>query len=357
MKSLRIALSDIVSHAFAACGFDRVDGEVVLSDRPDLGQFQCNGALSAARRAKANPREIARQVVDVLAASPVLHEASLAGPGFINLTVSDALLVEHVRAQAADDRLGCEKTANPFRMIIDYGGANIAKPLHVGHLRSAIIGESLKRLARFLGHEVLGDVHLGDWGLQMGMVLSEIERRRPDLPYFDPGHAGPYPEVSPVTVFDLDQIYPVASERAKTDPAAMEQARQATFALQQGHPGYRALWNHVREVSVAALKSDYSRLNIDFDLWLGESDTQDHIPSMIDRLQADGWAIESEGAWVIPVKEPSDMKEIPPLVLLKSDGAALYTTTDLATIEQRVQDFKPDCMLYVVDGRQSDHFT
>lgn len=356
MESLKQQLTSIVSDAFIAAGLDRAYGEVVVSSRPDLGQFQCNGALPAAQQQKANPRQIAQQVVDILAVSPVFREVSIAGPGFINLVLTDEFLATHVQQMAAAAQLGYEPAAEPQKVIIDYGGANIAKPLHVGHLRAAIIGESLKRLARFLGHDVLGDIHLGDWGLQMGMVISELERRWPDLPYFDPAYQGEYPAESPVTIADLDEIYPAVSSRAKEDAAVMEAAKRATVLLQEGHPGYRALWQHIHDVSVADLKTDYDRLNIEFDLWLGESDTQARIPALIERLRAEGLAYQSQGALVVDVAEPGDKKELPPLMLVKSDGAVLYDTTDLATIEQRVQDYAPDLILYVVDKRQGDHF-
>lgn len=356
MKSLRDQLNKIVADAFGACGFDRKYGIVERSNRPDLGQFQCNGALAAAKQYKKNPRQIAQQVVDKLTTSDIFHDLSLAGPGFMNITVTDEFLADYVDHMAKDERLGCEKIAEPGTALVDYGGANIAKPLHVGHLRAAIIGESLKRLTRFLGYKVLGDVHLGDWGLQMGMVIAEIERRQPDLPYFDAGYTGPYPAEPPITISDLEEIYPAMSERAKEDPALMESIRQITYELQQGRVGYRALWQHIFEVSIADLKEDYGKLNIEFDLWLGESNTQDRIPALIKRLQEQGIAYESQGALIIDVTEPEDKKEMPPLILVKSDGAILYGTTDLATIEQRVRDYNPELILYVVDKRQSDHF-
>jgi arginyl-tRNA synthetase len=291
-----------------------------------------------------------------LAVNTIFQSLTVAGPGFINLSVTGGYLAAYMAEMAADERFGCGLTPQPRKVIVDYGGANIAKPLHVGHLRAAIIGESLKRMARFLGHEVLGDVHLGDWGLQMGMLISETARRQPGLPYFDPGYSGPYPEVSPVTIDDLEEMYPVANQRAQQDPAAMEAARQATFELQQGRPGYRALWQHFMAVSIADLKSDYNRLNIQFDLWLGESDTQDHIPALLKRLLDEGYAYESQGALVVDVADAADEHQLPPLMLVKSDGAVLYSTTDLATIDQRVQELGAEEILYVVDNRQSDHF-
>ncbi|MGH1365737.1 MAG: arginine--tRNA ligase [Calditrichia bacterium] len=356
MKSLRKKLTAIVSSAFETAGFSPTFGGVEVSNRPDLGQFQCNGALPAAKEYKKNPREIGQSILDILIEKDEFSEVSLAGPGFINLKLTDEYLSEHMREVVTDERLGCSVAEDPLKIIIDYGGANIAKPLHVGHLRAAIIGECLKRLARFLGHDVTGDVHLGDWGLQMGMVISELQRREPNLPYFDSAFSGSYPKESPVTPQDLEEIYPAASALAKSDEAAKEAARLATFELQEGRKGYRALWQHIFDVSVDDLKTDYSKLNIEFDLWLGESHTQDRIPALIEKLKADGWAKESRGALVINVAREDDNKDIPPLMLLKSDGAVVYGTTDLATIEQRVEDYNPDLVLYVVDKRQSDHF-
>lgn len=356
MDSLTGQLSQIVGDAFVAAGLHRQYGAVTRSNRAELGQFQCNGALAAARDAGRPPRQIAQEVVDRLDASPIFQSLTVAGPGFINLTVAGDYLSGYVAEMAGDVRFGCPPAATPRKVIVDYGGANAAKPLHVGHLRAAIIGESLKRLARFLGHDVLGDVHLGDWGLQMGMLISELARRQPDLPYFDPNYSGPYPDTSPVTIADLEEMYPVASQRTQGDEAALEAARQATYELQQGRPGYRALWQHFVAVSVADLKADYTRLNIEFDLWLGESDTQERIPALIERLLAEEEAHESQGAIVVDVAEEGDEHELPPLILVKSDGAVLYATTDLATVEQRVQELGADEILYVVDNRQSDHF-
>ncbi|MHB8766162.1 MAG: arginine--tRNA ligase [Deferrisomatales bacterium] len=356
MKPLREQLSALVADAFEAAGLERSYGEVVVSARPDLGQFQCNGALPAAKAARQNPRQVADAVVAKLGHPEVFREVSLAGPGFINLRLTDAFLAAHAAGMAAGETLGAEPVAAPRRVVVDYGGPNIAKPMHVGHLRAAIIGESLKRVARYLGHRVVGDVHLGDWGLQMGMVVAELARRRPELPYFDPGFEGPYPAEPPVSAADLEELYPTASGRAKADPEFAEAARQATFALQNGRPGYRALWRHLVEVSVAELKADYARLSVTFDLWLGESDAQARIPAMIERLKAEGHARESEGALIVEVAEPGDAKEVPPLLLLKSDGAVLYGTTDLATLVQRVQELEAELVLYVVDKRQSDHF-
>lgn len=356
MRSLTERLTDIVASAFEAAGYDRSYGGVVASNRPDLGQFQCNGALGAAGTYRKKPREIANEVSARLRDEPALRGVSIAGAGFVNLTVDDALLAGHVDQMLVNDRLGVSSAPAPLKIVLDYGGPNVAKPMHVGHLRAAIIGESLKRLARFVGHDVLGDVHLGDWGLQMGMLIAELQRQQPELPYFDPAFDGPYPDDPPVTISDLEELYPAASRRSHDDPAAMEAARQATLELQRGRPGYRALWRHFVNLSVAELKTDYERLGVTFDLWLGESDAQDRIPTLVERLRGDGLAYESQGALVVDVSAPDDKKEIPPLMLLKSDGAVLYGTTDLATIEQRVQEYGAQLILYVVDNRQADHF-
>lgn len=356
MSSLKDQLTALVADAFDACGYDSRYGEVTHSSRPDLAQFQCNGALAAAKAYRATPRRIAQAVAERLAAAPILAAVSIAGPGFINLTLTDDYLIIQLQKMMADERLGCHQPERPQRIVVDYGGANIAKPMHVGHLRAAIIGESLKRLARFAGHDVVGDVHLGDWGLPMGMIIAELARCYLDWPYFSATGNGSFPAESPVTIDDLAEVYPAAVKRANEDATALEAARQATFELQRGHPGYRALWQHFVNVSVAELRRDYQDLNVDFDLWLGESDTQARIDPLINRLRAAGYARESQGALVIDVAQPGDTRELPPLILVKSDGAVLYSTTDLATIEQRVQEVGADLILYVVYKRQSTHF-
>ena len=356
MGTLADKLTVVFSDAFASAGYDRSYGEVRVSDRPDLCQFQCNGALAAAKQYRTNPRQIAQNVVDSVSAPDLFDGLSLAGPGFINVVLQDDFIAAHIQEVYEDDRLGCEITGTPGRILVDYGGPNVAKPLHVGHLRAAIIGESIVRICRFVGHEVIGDVHLGDWGLQMGLIIEGLRDRQPDLPYFDAGYSGPYPEEPPVTIGDLEELYPQASERAKSDPAFAEAARQATVDLQAGRPGYRALWRHFRDVSVDDLRQSYELLNIRFDLWLGESDTQDRIHGLIACLKAEGYARESRGALVVEVADPEDKESIPPLMLEKTDGAVLYGTTDLATIDQRVEQFRPDYILYVVDNRQQQHF-
>lgn len=356
MPSLKEELTRLVAGAFTEAGFDPAYGEVVPAQRPEWGQFQCNGALAAASQYQLTPRQMAAQVVDKLRQAEILTGITIGGPGFINFSLTDAALGDHVQAMAQDERLGCGVSPRPLNVIVDYGGANIAKPMHVGHLRAAIIGESLKRLARFVGHRVLGDVHLGDWGLPMGLIIAELSQRQPELPYFEQDYTGPYPAESPVTIDDLEEIYPAANRRAKEEPAFREAARQATFALQQGRPGYNALWRHFIAVSIAELRADYTRLNVHFELWLGESDTNARVAPLIERLAAEGYAYESNGATIVAVSEPEDRFELPPLILAKSDGAILYGTTDLATLEQRVEDYGVELALYVVDNRQSDHF-
>ncbi|MEZ5831864.1 MAG: arginine--tRNA ligase [Dongiaceae bacterium] len=355
MSSLSGALTEIVARVFSDLGLPAEYGRVTVSNRPDLGQFQCNGALAAAKAAKQNPRAIAEQVMAKLQALPQFRDLSLAGPGFINLSLADAMLAEHANRMAGDDRLSVARK-QPEMVVLDYGGANIAKAMHVGHLRAAIIGDSLRRIFGFAGDHTVGDVHMGDWGLQMGMLISEMEIRWPDLPYFRPGFNGPYPEQSPVTVADLEELYPAANAACKADPARMERARQATAELQQGRPGYRALWQHFFDVSVEAMKRDYGALGVHFDLWKGEACVDPLIADMVAKMKAQGIAEEDQGALIVRVARPDDKKEIPPLILVKRDGAAMYSTTDLATIVDRVNEQNPDLILYVVDQRQHLHF-
>lgn len=349
-------LSSIAGAAFAAEGFDASYGAVRVSDRPDLAQFQCNGALAAAKAAKANPREIGERVARRLRENSLFTEATLAGPGFINLNLSDEAISARAAALAASDRLGGWTAEVREKIILDYGGPNVAKPLHVGHLRSAIIGECLKRLFRFVGFDVIGDIHLGDWGLPMGQLIAEIRREQPALPYFDAAFKGPYPETSPVSLEDLERLYPQASAACKLDPARAAEARAATAELQAGRPGYRALWAHFIKVSRASIEREYADLGVIFDWWKGEADVDPLIAPMVDRLRAQGVADEDAGAVVVHVAREGDKKEFPPLILYKSDGAVMYGTTDLATIVDRRDAAHPDRILYVVDGRQRDHF-
>jgi len=356
MEKLIEKLSTIVMDKFEQCGYDRQYGVVTVSNRPDLCQFQCNGALPAAKKYKVSPVQIANTVTASLKDVDAFKEVSVAGPGFINLTITDSFLADYINQMAEDEIFGCQKTEPPKTIIIDYGGANVAKPLHVGHLRAAIIGESIKRIARFLGNKVIGDVHLGDWGLNMGMVISEVKRRNPSLPYFDDSFTGEYPKEAPFTIDELEEIYPAANKLCKSDDAAMEEARKATAELQEGKRGYVALWKHIINVSVADLKKNYGDLNVEFDLWNGESDSQKYIGPMVEMLKEKGFPYESEGALVIDVAEPTDTHPVPPFILLKSDGASLYSTTDLATILERVEKYDPDEIIYVVDKRQGLHF-
>lgn len=356
MEKLIEKISTIVMDKFEQCGYDRQYGAVTVSNRPDLCQFQCNGALPAAKKYKVSPVQIANSIAAALKDVEAFKEVSIAGPGFINITITDSFLADYINQMAEDKIYGCQKTEPPKTIVIDYGGANVAKPLHVGHLRAAIIGESIKRIARFLGNNVIGDVHLGDWGLNMGMVISEVKRRNPSLPYFDDSFTGEYPKEAPFTIDELEEIYPAANKLCKSDDAAMEEARKATAELQDGKRGYVALWKHIINVSVADLKKNYGDLNVEFDLWNGESDSQKYIGPMVEMLKEKGFPYESEGALVIDVAEPSDTHPVPPFILLKSDGASLYSTTDLATILERVEKYDPDEIIYVVDKRQGLHF-
>lgn len=349
-------LTALLSEAFLASGLDPSLSRVIVSDRPDLGQFQCNGALAAAKASKKNPRSVAQEVLAALKDRSPFSNISIAGPGFINISVTDEFLAGVVSEMAADRRLSCNEMNETKNVVLDFGGPNVAKPMHVGHLRSTIIGDSLQRLFRFLGQRVKSDIHLGDWGLQMGMLIFELRRRRPDLPYFDPAYTGPYPSESPLDIEALEEMYPTASARCKADEAEMEEARKATAELQQGRPGYVALWNHFVRISIDALKTDFGTLGVTFDLWKGESHYNDRLPGMVAELIGSGKALVSEGAVVIPVSRESDKKEIPPLILEKSGGGYLYATTDLATIEERVKELKADLILYVVDKRQHLHF-
>lgn len=353
MSSLSNELSAIAGDAFAAEGLSRSFGLVQVSDRPDLAQFQCNGALAAAKEAKANPRAIAQRIADRLKTNPIFAKVEIAGPGFINLDVRDDALVS--RAAQLKSSLDAPPADAGKPMVIDFGGPNVAKAMHVGHLRSAIIGDCLQRLFRVNGWRVTSDVHLGDWGLQMGQLISEIGHRGIAPVYFDESFEGPYPEESPVTMDDLEELYPAAAEACRSDEKRLEEARRATAELQSGRPGYRALWQHFVRVSELGLKREFASLGIAFDLWKGESDVDALIPPMIEDLKRRHLAHMSEGALVVPVARNSDKKEMPPLILVKSDGAVGYGTTDLATIVDRVASYKPELIVYVVDQRQATH--
>lgn len=356
MKKLAVYIEEVLKEAFKACEYDENFAKVTVSNRPDLCEYQCNGAMAAAKTYRKAPIMIAGNVVEKLQENPVFESVEAVNPGFINLKVNKTFLADYLNRMLADSRLSVEEARNPKTIVIDYGGPNVAKPLHVGHLRSAIIGESIKRMGRFLGHKVIGDVHLGDWGLQMGLIITELSKRKPELVYFDERYEGEYPKEAPFTVSELEEIYPTASGKSKTDEAYKNEALEATLQLQQGRRGYRALWKHIMEVSVNDLKKNYAKLKVDFDLWMGESDADAYIPDMVKYLKDGGYAYVDQGALVVDVKEESDTKEIPPCMILKSDGASLYNTTDLATIVQRMEDFHPDEIIYVVDKRQELHF-
>ena len=356
MNTILDLISNEVKAAFQNAGYDAAYGKVTLSNRPDLCEYQCNGAMAAAKAYRKAPIMIAKDVVEQLSDCQALEAAEAVNPGFINLKVSGNYLAQYLTAMCLTANLGVEKAAHPKKIMIDYGGPNVAKPLHVGHLRSAIIGESIKRIGRFLGHEVIGDVHLGDWGLQMGLIITELRKRSPELVYFQDDYEGEYPEEAPFTISELEEIYPAASKKSKEDEEYKAEALEATHQLQMGNRGYRALWKHILRVSVADLKKNYANLYVDFDLWNGESDVQDTIAPMVQNLREQGLAYEDQGAVVVDVKEETDTKEVPPCMILKSDGAALYTTTDLATIVERMEQYQPDEILYVVDKRQEMHF-
>ncbi len=357
MKKILDLITAEITQAFVDCGYDAKYGKVTLSNRPDLCEYQCNGAMAAAKEYKKAPFMIADEVAAKLAETSMFSMAESVKPGFLNLKLDETFLASYVADMQADEgRFGCEKAENPKTIMIDYGGPNVAKPLHVGHLRSAIIGESIKRIGKFVGHKVIGDVHLGDWGLQMGLIITELKLRQPELVYFDENYEGEYPKEAPFTISELEEIYPTASKKSKEDEAYKEAAMQATYELQNGRKGYQALLSHILNVSVTDLKKNYENLNVSFELWKGESDAQPYIPAMVQKMKDDGFAYVSDGALVVDVKEDTDTKEIPPCMILKSDGASLYNTTDLATIVWREEDYDPDEIIYVVDKRQELHF-
>ncbi len=358
MEKILESISREVVRAFEENGYDGKYGKATLSNRPDLCEFQCNGAMAAAKEYKCAPFAIADRVAESLKGNGMFESAESVKPGFLNLKLDPGYLAGYLQEMEKDqERLGCGKCRDPKTILIDYGGPNVAKPLHVGHLRSAIIGESVKRIGKFLGHTMIGDVHLGDWGLQMGLIITELRQRKPELPYFQEDHEGEYPKEAPFTISELEEIYPAASTRSKEDEAYKEAAMQATYELQHGRRGYQALLRHILDVSVSDLKRNYENLNVSFELWKGESDAQPYIPDMVQKMKDGGFAHISDGALVVDVKEETDTKEIPPCMILKSDGASLYNTTDLATIVWRMQDYCPDEIIYVVDKRQELYFT
>ncbi len=356
MQKILDQISEKMMAAFEAAGYDAKLGKVTLSNRPDLCEFQCNGAMAGAKQYHKAPLMIAQDVAQKLTDSEVFGEVNAVAPGFLNLKIREDFLKAYLNEMEQSEKFGLTMPEHPRKIILDYGGPNVAKPLHVGHLRSAIIGESIKRICRYAGHEVIGDIHLGDWGLQMGLIITELQVRQPELIYFDDDYTGDYPKEAPFTISELEEIYPTASAKSKEDEAYKAEAMEATFKLQSGVRGYRALWQHIINVSVADLKKNYENLDVTFDLWKGESDVHDMIPAMVEQMKRDGFAYESEGAWVVDVKEETDTKEMPPCMILKSDGASLYNTTDLATIQDRMASYHPDMLIYLTDKRQDLYF-
>ena len=356
VKKILDLIADEMKSAFTACGYDASYAKVVLSNRPDLCEYQCNGAMAAAKAYKKKPIDIASEVVEKLNGDGMFSEINAVMPGFINIRLNAAYLADFMNNMAKEEKLGVEEEGHGETIIVDYGGANVAKPLHVGHLRSAVIGESVKRMGRYLGYNMIGDVHLGDWGLQMGLIIEELRDRKPDLVYFDENYTGEYPSEPPFTISELEDIYPTASGKSKVNEAFKERAQTATFKLQKGYPPYTAIWKHIMSVSLADLKRNYDNLDVHFELWKGESDAEEYIPWLIQDLQDKGLAYESQGALVVDVTEPTDSKELPPCIVRKSDGAALYATSDLGTIIQREKDFQPVKYVYITDKRQELHF-
>ena len=355
MKKILDIITAKMQQAFVEAGYEAEYGRVTVSNRPDLCEYQCNGALAAAKKYKCAPIQIAKAVAEKLDGGDFsMIDAVM--PGFINLKLSDAFLTAYLEEMRTAEDFGITKSGAGKTIVVDYGGPNVAKPLHIGHLRSAIIGESIKRLYKFFGYNAIGDIHLGDWGLQMGLIITELQERKPDLCYFDESYTGEYPAEAPFTLSELEEIYPAASAKKKVDEDFADRAHTATFELQSGRRGYRAIWQHIMKMSVTDMTRIYDNLDVHFESWLGESDADPFIPAMVEDFKAKGLAVQSEGAWVIPVAEESDKKEVPPCILVKSDGSAIYATTDLATMVQRMQDFKPDEMFYITDGRQSLHF-
>lgn len=356
MKKILDCVAEAMKPAFAACGYDESYARVTLSNRPDLCEYQCNGAMAAAKTYKKKPIDIAQAVVDQLGDNPMFSQVTAVMPGFINLRLSEPYVADYMNTMDREPKFGLEEIKEPRTIVVDYGGANVAKPLHVGHLRSAIIGESVKRLGRFLGYHMVGDVHLGDWGLQMGLIIEELRDRQPELPYFDESYTGEYPKEAPFTISQLEDIYPAASAKSKEDETFKSRAQEATFRLQNGYGPYRAIWRHIMDVSLADLKKNYESLGVTFDLWKGESDAQEYIPGLIEDLQKKGLAYESQGALVVDIARDTDSKELPPCIIRKSDGAALYATSDLGTILDREKTLSPSKYIYITDKRQELHF-
>ena len=362
MKKILDLISDRMEEAFEACGYEKRFGKAVLSNRPDLCEYQCNGAMAAAKLYKKKPIDIANEVTNYLTGScgnetAVFSQISAVMPGFINLCLDGGFLADYLNTMQREEKMGLEKPGHGETVIVDYGGANVAKPLHVGHLRSAVIGESIRRMGGFLGYHVIGDVHLGDWGLQMGLIIEELRERKPDLVYFQETYEGEYPLEAPFTIGELEDIYPCASAKSKEDEAFKERAQAATLRLQGGYAPYVAIWKHIMRISLEDLKKNYGNLNVHFDLWKGESDAGPYIPWLIEDLKKKGLARESQGALVVDIAQDTDSKELPPCIVQKSDGAALYATTDLGTILEREKLYQPNQYIYIADKRQELHYT
>ncbi|MCI9126215.1 MAG: arginine--tRNA ligase [Eubacterium sp.] len=356
MKKLLELITEEFEKAFDACGYDTKLGKVGISNRPDLCQYQCNGAMAGAKLYHKAPIMIANDVVTAIGEHPMFQSVEAVNPGFININLNSGFVAEYLDNVADAEKFGAIND-NMETIVVDYGGANVAKPLHIGHLRSAVIGESVKRIVKYMGNKVIGDVHLGDWGLQMGLIITELQERKPELVYFDESYSGDYPSNAPFTISELEEIYPCASKKSKEDEAFKERAHQATLKLQSGYAPYYALWQHIMNVSKVDLKKNYDNLNVEFDLWKGESDAQPYIPGLIQDLIDKGLAYESQGALVVDIAEEGDSKELPPCIVRKSDGAALYATSDIATLVQREQDFQPNKYVYLADKRQDLHYT
>ncbi len=361
MKKILDLISARMEEAFLACGYEAHYAKVVISNRPDLCEYQCNGAMAAAKAYRKKPIDIANEVVAALngmvEATNIFSEINAVMPGFINLCLAGGFLADYLNGMQKEDKLGLDEPGQGETVIVDYGGANVAKPLHVGHLRSAVIGESIRRLGTYLGYHMIGDVHLGDWGLQMGLIIEELRERKPELVYFQEDYQGEYPKQAPFTIAELEDIYPSASAKSKKEESFKERAQLATLKLQGGYAPYVAIWKHIMAVSLADLKKNYGNLDVNFDLWKGESDAGPYIPWLIQDLQEKGLARESQGALVVDITEDSDSKELPPCIVQKSDGAALYATTDLGTMLEREKLYAPKRYIYIADKRQELHYT
>lgn len=359
MSSITEKLSSIVGDAFESLNLPKELGAVRVSDRPDLAQFQCNGAMAAAKAAKKNPREVAQSVIEILQERGEFEKVEIAGPGFINLDVTDSYLSNVLAENSQKAGFGVKPAGAGQKAILDYGGPNIAKAMHVGHLRASIIGDSVRRIMGFAGFKALGDVHMGDWGTPMGMLIAYrgLDENEPVI--YPANYAGshqPHKLVSNDLIQYLEEIYPKAAQLYKDDPDFSEKAREATYKLQKKEPGYWDIWANWRQVSINSMKKNFEALGVHFDLWKGEADVHDYIAPMVEEMKAQGIAVESDGALVVPVEQDDDKKEMPPLILYKRDGAVMYGTTDVATLVERMKLYDPARVIYIVDQRQSLHF-